>query len=126
MATIIGIILTFGIIILQILLCLGFPLGEYAMGGKYKIFPPKMRIANVFSILILIFFSIVLLQLGNVASIQLLEPQTCKTIGYYIGGYLLVNTIMNLCSRSKKERIVMTPISLSTAICFLYNAYIYC
>lgn len=123
--TVVGTILTLGIIVLQILLCLGYPLGEYAMGGKFKVFPLWMRIANLFSILILLFFNIVLLQLGRIESIALLSNKVCETIGYCIAGYLLLNTIMNVCSKSRKERIVMTPISLITAICFLYSTYNY-
>lgn len=125
MATVIGTILTLGIIVLQILLCLGYPFGEYAMGGKFKVYPIRMRIGNLFSILILLFFNLVLLQLGHIESIALFSNNVCKTIGYCIAGYLLLNTIMNACSRSRKERIVMTPVSFITAICFLYSAYNY-
>jgi hypothetical protein len=38
--------LTFGLAtIMYILLALGLPFGEFAMGGKYKKMPPKLRIA---------------------------------------------------------------------------------
>ncbi len=35
-----------------------------------------------------------------------------------MASYLSLNTIMNAISRSKKERFIMTPLSLISAICF--------
>jgi len=35
------------IAVFQVLLSLGYPLGEYAMGGYYKVLPKKLRIVSV-------------------------------------------------------------------------------
>ncbi|MFJ8235558.1 hypothetical protein ACIQ34_07405 [Ureibacillus sp. NPDC094379] len=41
--------------IFQVLLSLGFPLGEYAMGGFYKVLPKKLRIMSIINSVILLF-----------------------------------------------------------------------
>ena len=70
------------VIILSVLLICGLPLGELTMGGRYKVFPKKLRIVLV----------------------------------------LPLNTVMNCISKSKKEKVVMTPLSLISAICFWVTA----
>lgn len=39
-------------VILYILLALGLPYGDFAMGGKYKIMPKQMRVACAISVII--------------------------------------------------------------------------
>ena len=45
-----------------------------------------------------------------------------KIIGIVMAVYLSVNTIMNFLSKSKKEKYIMTPLSLIAAICFWITA----
>ncbi len=110
------------LILFQVLLALGFPLGEYSMGGKHKVFPPTLRIASIVSAILLSFALYVLLSLGNV-----IQPNDLTTwhdyAGYSFGSYLCLNTILNLVSPSKKERAVMTPLSAILAFCFFYTTY---
>lgn len=104
-----------GAVILYILLSLGLPYGELAMGGKHKIMPPQMRVACAISVVIQLIAIMYLLQTGNVISIGLpFERGIC----YFFAVYLLLNTVMNSLSKSIQERLVMTPLSLVTAICF--------
>ncbi len=105
------------IVILYILLVVGLPYGEFAMGGKYKIVPPGMRLMIVFSICIQVLGILVLLQSGGVASFGF-PAGALKILGYVYAVYLSLNVFMNGFSRSRKERIVMTPLSLITALCF--------
>jgi len=51
-------ILFVSIAVFQVLLSLGFPLGEFAMGGYYKVLPKKLRIASAANALILLFMGI--------------------------------------------------------------------
>ncbi len=111
----IGSITFSGAVILYILLSLGLPYGEFAMGGKHKIMPPQMRAVCVISVGIQLIAIMYLLQTGNVISIGLpFERGIC----YFFAVYLLLNTVMNSLSKSIQERLVMTPLSLVTAICF--------
>lgn len=117
MASILG-ALTFGVAaIIYILLALGYPLGEYAMGGKYKIMPNHLRIACAISVLIQVFGIMIILQTGGF--IPLLFPiGITRRICYFFAIYLSLNTIMNTLSKSKKEKHIITPLSIVSAICF--------
>lgn len=107
--------------ILYVLLALGLPYGEFAMGGKYRIMPLHMRVACVISVIIQVIAILVVLQTGNVIYIGL--PQSIvKGMCYFFAVYLTLNTFMNGLSRSKQEKTVMTPLSLVTAICFWITA----
>jgi len=45
-----------------------------------------------------------------------------QIIGIIMAIYLSLNTVMNFSSKSKKEKYIMTPISLTTAVCFWITA----
>ncbi|MGC6767747.1 hypothetical protein [Enterococcus sp. LJL51] len=122
MLAIVGSILLGGVAVLYVLLALGAPLGEFAMGGAHKIMPKKMRITSAVSVLIQLLGIFVLLQLGGIFSVGF--PQiAAKYLAYGFGFYFGLNVLMNLASKSSKERQVMTPLAFITAISFLYMAF---
>ncbi|KJU97338.1 hypothetical protein [Streptococcus gordonii] len=115
--------LLFGVIaIMTVLVACGLPLGEYTMGGQHKILPKKFRIAVVISVAIQIFAMIIILQAGGLLPLWLSFKVT-KYICFFFATYLSLNTIMNMISKSKKEKYVMTPISLIAGICFWITAF---
>ena len=119
-AAIIVAILFVSIAVFQVLLSLGYPLGEYAMGGYYKVLPKKLRIAGAVNALILLFMGFVFLQHANVfIGVGFLST---NILVWVITIYLGINTIANLISRSKKERFVMTPLSCFTFVLCLFIA----
>ncbi|NOV02266.1 hypothetical protein [Paenibacillus planticolens] len=107
--------------ILYILLAMGLPYGDFAMGGKYKIMPKQMRIACAISVIIQLVAIVFILQAGHVISIDALKT-VAKQVCYFFAFYLIANTLMNAISKSKMEKLVMTPVSFLTAICFLFTA----
>ena len=109
------------VIILSILILCGLPLGELTMGGQYKVFPPKLKIVLVTQLILQLFFVIILLQMGEFISLWFSYNVT-KIIGIVMAIYLSINTVMNLISKSKKEKYIMTPLSFVTAICFWITA----
>lgn len=109
------------VIVLSILLICGLPLGELTMGGKYKVYPPKLRIVLVIQLVIQIFFVVIILQMGGYLPLWF-SPNTTKVICMFMAVYLLLNTIMNFISKSKKERYIMTPLSAITTVCFWLSA----
>lgn len=112
----------FGIMaIIYILLALGFPLGEFAMGGRHKVLPPKMRTLVAVSILIQILGILVLLQGGGVINAGF-SPTVVKVLCYVFAVYLSLNTVMNLFSQSKKEKIIVTPMAAIVAVCYWVTA----
>ena len=109
------------VIILSILIICGLPLGELTMGGQYKVFPQKLKIVLVTQLILQLFFVIILLQMGEFIPLWFSYNVT-KIIGIVMAIYLSINTVMNLISKSKKEKYIMTPLSFVTAICFWATA----
>ena len=105
------------VIILSFLIILGLPLGELTMGGRYKVFPKKLRIVLVSQLLLQVFFVIVILQMGGYLPLWF-SHKTTRIILIVMAVYLSLNVLMNLASKSKKERLIMTPLSLIAAVCF--------
>ncbi|MGN6985537.1 hypothetical protein ACTHSL_11290 [Neisseria sp. P0008.S010] len=122
MFSILGAVL-FGIIaIMTVLVACGLPLGEFTMGGQHKILPEKLRVVAVISVAIQIFAMIIILQAGGFISLWWSFKVT-KYICFFFAAYLSLNTIMNMLSKSRKEKYVMTPISLIAGICFWITAF---
>ena len=109
------------VIILSILIICGLPLGELTMGGQYKVFPPKLRIVLVTQLILQVFFVLIILQMGEFISLWFSYNVT-KIISIVMAINLSINTVMNLISKSKKEKYIMTPLSFVTAICFWITA----
>ena len=113
----------FGLIAtMTVLVACGLPLGEFTMGGQHKILPKKFRVMAVISVAIQIFAMIIILQAGGFISLWLSFKVT-KYICFFFAAYLSLNTIMNMISKSRKERYVMTPLSLIATICFWITAF---
>lgn len=113
----------FGVIAtLTVLVACGLPLGELTMGGQHKILPKKLRIVAVISVAIQVFAMIIILQAGGFVS-RWFSFKVTQYICFFFAAYLSLNTIMNMISKSRKEKYVMTPISLIAAICFWITAF---
>ncbi|MGN7312084.1 hypothetical protein ACTHQ4_13410 [Alkalicoccobacillus gibsonii] len=95
--------------IFQVLLAFGFPFGEYAMGGYHRILPNKLRIMSVLNGIILLLMGMVFLMKAEILDAPSFLPT--KVLVWVFTGFLALNTVGNLASQSKKERIVMTPLS---------------
>ena len=121
MTAIIGAIAFSMVIVLSILIICGLPLGELTMGGQYKVFPKNLRILLVSQLILQIFFVLIILQMGGFIPLWFSSKVT-KVIGIVMASYLSLNTIMNAISKSKKERYIMTPLSLISSICFWITA----
>lgn len=109
-------------VVINTLFVAGLPIGEFAMGGKYKVLPRKMRIACSVFVFIATFGILALMQAGGIFSIGL-PMNAVKYIAYGFGLYFCINTIMNLFSKSNKERLIMTPLAAILACCFIFTAY---
>ncbi|MCC3356142.1 hypothetical protein [Bacillus sp. REN16] len=106
------------IAVFQVLLSLGYPFGEFAMGGYYKVFPKHLRIASVVNAIILLLMGTVFLQHTGV--INVFHSLPTNLLVWIITIFLGINTIANLISRSKKERMVMTPLSgITFSLCLI-------
>ena len=108
-----------GLTIFQLLLALGFPLGEVAWGGKYRILPVTLRIASFFSALVFVFVSISVLE--KVGMINVFNNQTfVKWVVWIFTAFLGLNTLSNFFGGSRLEKRYMTPVSLVLALLCLF------
>ena len=122
MFSILGVVI-FGVIAtMTVLVACGLPLGEYTMGGQHKVLPKNLRVAAVISVAVQIFAMIIILQAGGFIPLWFSFKVT-KYICFFFAAYLSLNTIMNMISKSRKERFVMTPLSLIAGICFWITAF---
>ena len=102
--------------IFQLLLAIGLRLGKLAYGGKYEKLPTNMRIMSIVAIGIFVLASISVLERA-VIIIIFNNPILTMVIVWIIAIYLAFNTLLNLLSKSKPEKLIMTPISLISTIC---------
>ena len=115
-AAIIAVILFTGMSVFQLLLVLGLPFGRLAYGGKYDKLPSKMKISSLISIVIFIFASLSVLERAEIITI-FNNLMFVTVFVWIIAFYLAFNTFMNAISKSRWEKLIMTPISLTIAIC---------
>ena len=117
----IGAVLLIIVMILSVLLICGLPLGELTMGGRYKVWPPKMRGLAVSQLLVQGFALYVLFAAGKLIP-SFMPDKAVKVACIFFAVFFFGNTVMNFFSTSKKEKCIMTPMSLVEAICFTITA----
>lgn len=122
MFSILAAVILLVIVVLNILLIAGAPLGEFTMGGQYKVLPKKMRVAAILGLVTQIFAMIIVLQSGGYLDLWFSYEMT-RIICFVFAGYFVLNSVMNLFSRSKKEKYVMTPLALVAAVCYLVTGW---
>jgi hypothetical protein len=108
-----------GLAVFQLSLVLGAPFGKFAWEGLYDVLPSKLRIGSLISIILYgIFAMIILIKTG------LIDFASLKGIAnagiWVLTVYFFIGVVMNGISRSKSERMVMTPLSLVLAMLFLF------
>jgi hypothetical protein len=109
------IVLTVIIVLFQLALVFGAPLGEYTMGGKFTgKLPLKMRIAALIQIFILLLFvSVVIAKAG----LALEKYHNLSKIGIWVVvAFFVLGSIVNLASPSRKEKLVMGPANIIALI----------
>jgi len=110
-----------GLMCFQLLLALGFPYGQAAWGGKYIKLPSNLRIASLFSAAVFVVASLFVLERADILTV--FNSSTVVTIGVWIlVAFLGLNTLGNFASKSRVEKRIMTPISLTLALLCLIVA----
>jgi hypothetical protein len=96
----------------------GAPLGRMAWGGQHNILPAKLRIGSALSIALYVLFAYVALAKVGLAPLLLNETFTSIFV-WVLAAYFTLGVIMNGISRSKPERLIMTPVALVLAALYL-------
>ncbi len=109
------------LMIFQIVLAFGAPFGEYAWGGQNRgVLPTKYRVGSAMSVVIYLLLAVIMLDRANVISV--FADWMSRPAAWLVFGYLVLGTFMNLISRSRKERFVMTPVAAILALLALFIA----
>lgn len=94
----------------QAALIAGAPIGKFAWGGQHAVLPARLRIGSIVAIGLYAVFAVIILQrAGTLAAL----PEAVAQIGIWVvAGYLGLGVAMNAISRSRSERLLMTPAAL--------------
>lgn len=122
-SSITGAVLLLAVAVMEILLIIGLPLGEFTMGGRYKVLPPMYRMFAASSVILQLFGAAMILQGGGLMNMWF-AGKVIKIICFVFAGFFAVNTVMNIISPSKKEKYVMTPLAAVEACCFAVTAFL--
>lgn len=113
----VGLIILAAFALFQIALIAGAPWGRFAWGGQHDVLPAKLRAGSAVAIAI---YAVFALFLASKAELWPVIGEPLLTIGMWvISIYLFLSSLLNLMSRSKSERALMTPVSLVLAGVFL-------
>jgi len=95
--------------VFQLLLACGAPLGRFAWGGQHRVLPTALRVGSSISIGIYALVAAVVATRADLTSLDVSEAVV--EVGTWVAaGYFVLGIGLNLASRSKPERIVMTPL----------------
>ena len=105
----------------QVALALGAPLGRAAWGGIHDRLPSGLRIASAFAAVFWTGAGLVILILAGYEPVPI--PLTVPAwVAWALFGLLALGALMNLASKSKWERFLMSPVSLVLSLCCLVVA----
>lgn len=105
----------------QLALIFGAPIGRFAWGGKHDVLPAKLKVGSAISITLYAFFAVVLLDKAGITDV-IGNSDAVQIIIWVVTGYFFIGIAMNAISRSKSERMAMTPAALALAVLFLIVA----
>jgi hypothetical protein len=110
-----------GLAVFQAALIGGAPLGRLAWGGQHVVLPARLRIGSAVSIVLYVIFGYA--ALGRAGTVPPLGDESAASVVIWVlTGYFALGIIMNAISRSKPERLVMTPVALVLAVLYLVLA----
>jgi hypothetical protein len=110
-----------GLAVFQAALIAGAPLGRLAWGGQHDVLPARLRIGSAVSIVLYTLFGYA--ALGRAGTVPPLGGESAAAVIIWVlTGYFALGVVMNAISRSKPERLVMTPVALVLAVLYLVLA----
>jgi hypothetical protein len=107
-AAVVSLVLLSGLALFQGLLVFGLPLGRFAWGGQNEVLPTGLRVGSAVSIALYAVFAVLILQAAG--TLSLLPDGAAGVAIRVLAGYFVLGIAMNAVSRSRPERLVMTPV----------------
>jgi hypothetical protein len=101
----------------QATLAAGAPLGAHVLGGRYpEALPPRLRVVSAIAAILLVAFAWVVLARAGVLGWPVGLAGLLVPAVWVIAGFLVVNTLGNLASKSRFERTVLAATSGALAV----------
>jgi hypothetical protein len=95
----------------QLALALGAPLGEYTLGGRFPDkLPPKIRVAALAQILVMVLFAFIVLVRAGLIFGELYAIS--RVAIWFVVGFFVLGSLANLSTPSKRERLVWGPVNV--------------
>lgn len=99
------------VVLFQLALALGAPWGEFTMGGRFPgRLPPKMRIAALVQIMILLVLAAIVLIRSGLAFSQYYSIGATGI--WFVAAFFVLGSIVNLITPSKGERAIWAPVNI--------------
>jgi hypothetical protein len=114
-AAVVASVLLAGLAVFQMLLASGRPLGRLAWGGRYEVLPVSLRIGSVVSV---VSYAVIAWLLWRAVA----QPGDAGPWSWIVTAFFGLGIMMNAASRSRPERLVMTPVVAVLAACGLLIA----
>ena len=109
------------VVLFQLLLAAGLPLGQAAWGGQHRVLPPPLRWGSLAASVALAAAAWVILARAGLVAPGAGSLGVRSTTWVFFGMFAL-NSLGNGVSTSRAERYVMTPITVLLCACFLILA----
>jgi hypothetical protein len=122
-AAVLGCVLLGALAVFQALLVAGQPLGRFAWGGQHEVLPTGLRVGSAVSIALYAAFAVLMLSAAD--ALDVLPTGFVEVAIWVLTGYFTLGIAMNAISRSRPERLVMTPVVLVLAVVCLVLALQY-
>ncbi|GAA1227521.1 hypothetical protein GCM10009676_07250 [Prauserella halophila] len=103
-----------GLAVMQLLFIGGRQVGEYVWGGQHRVATPRLRRAAVVAIVLYAEFALLLLSRAGVLPGGDTTAITAAT--WVLLAYCASSIALSAVSRSRRERIVQTPVSILLAL----------
>lgn len=119
-ALVVALTVLIGLSVMQILIISGLPVGEYAWGGRHRVATPRLRLLAVVAIALYVGFSLLLMSRSGVLAGG--SSRVVVVATWVLFAYCAVSIALNAASRSRRERIVQTPVSVLLTLSVLVVA----
>jgi hypothetical protein len=116
-AAVVALVLLAGLAVFQGLLVAGLPLGRFAWGGQNEVLPAGLRMGSAVSIALYALFAVLILHAAG--RMTVLPDGVVSVAIWVLAGFFALGIVMNAMSRSRSERLVMTPVVALLAACCL-------
>ncbi|MEG3615758.1 hypothetical protein [Isoptericola haloaureus] len=115
MVAAVGLVVVLALLALfQVLVACGAPLGAFVWGGRHRVLPARLRVGSLVAVLVYAAVSVV--ALDRAGMIDVLPDGVARVAMWVVVGWFALSIVPNAISRSRPERLLMTPVTVVLAL----------